>query len=119
MHSPAYVYLAFTEKLLTKVKERPLILITDGHSTRDTATLQCALDDVHVFQLHSHSTHITQPLDIGVYPVFKRFWNEEFDKYCMEQKDCKNGVDRATVTKLIAGIMTNVDSSNVVKHRSI
>ena len=96
-------YVAYTKLLLSQIPERPLILITDGHKTRDAATLQCAMDDVHVFQLHSHSTHLTQPLDVSVYPVFKRSWSAVFDNYCMQQKNLCNGVDRATVTKLITG----------------
>lgn len=104
MDSPAY--LSYCKQLLSTIKERPLILVTDGHKSRDGATLQCAIDDVHVFQLHSHSTHMTQPLDVAVYPVFKKSWSATFDKFCIEQPSLRNSVDRSTVTELIAGMTT-------------
>ena len=90
------------------MKERPLIIITDGHSTREAAVLHCVAEGVHVFQLQSHTTHCTQPLDVSVFPVFKNKWNEVFDQYCVNCPDLKNGVDRATVTRLIKGSYTRI-----------
>ncbi|KAK3796229.1 hypothetical protein RRG08_006799 [Elysia crispata] len=50
-------------------QERPVILIFDGHaSPLSIQTVQLALkEQVIIFKLPSNSTHLLQPLDVGVY----------------------------------------------------
>ncbi|MEK6900833.1 MAG: hypothetical protein AABX37_00655 [Nanoarchaeota archaeon] len=96
-------WLTYIQRFLSKVKERPLIIVTDGHKTRDAAALYCAGENVEVFRLQSHTTHCTQPLDVSVFAVFKQKWNKDFDTFCAESKDLNNGVDRATITALVKG----------------
>ena len=58
--------------------ERPLLLILDGHSSHYCPdTIKRAFDeDVIVFTLPPNTTHLTQPLDKGVYGPVKAAWRD-------------------------------------------
>ena len=58
--------------------ERPLLLILDGHSSHycpDTIK-RASEEQVIVFTLPPNTTHLTQPLDKGVFGPLKIYWRE-------------------------------------------
>ena len=58
--------------------DRPLLLLLDGHSSHycpDTIKL-AAEEGVVVFTIPPHSSHITQPLDKGLYGPLKVAWKQ-------------------------------------------
>ena len=62
---------------------RPILLIEDGHGSHNSIELielACA-NDVHLLCLPAHTTHILQPLDIGVFKSFKIFFSKACHKY--------------------------------------
>ena len=55
---------------------RPILLLLDGHSSHycpDTLTL-AAENGIIIFPLPPNTTHLTQPLDKGVFGPFKTYW---------------------------------------------
>ena len=62
---------------------RPLLLLLDGHSTHFNPDFVriAAHEKVVVFCLPPNTTHLTQPLDKGVFGPLKSHWNEECQKY--------------------------------------
>ena len=57
---------------------RPLLLILDGHSSHyQPSFIHSAAEEVIVFCLPPHTTHLTQPLDKGCFDPLKMFWREE------------------------------------------
>jgi hypothetical protein len=57
--------------------ERPLLLILDGHSSHYCPdTIKRAFEDVIVFTLPPNTTHLTQPLDKGVFGPMKAAWRD-------------------------------------------
>ena len=65
---------------------RPVLLIEDGHGshvTLDVIELARA-NDVHLLCLPSHTSHILQPLDIGVFKSFKASYAKACRKYMMD-----------------------------------
>lgn len=59
-------------------RERPLLLILDGHSSHycpDTIRL-ASEENVVVFTLPPNTTHLTQPLDKGVFGPLKSIWKD-------------------------------------------
>ena len=66
---------------------RPLLLLLDGHSTHYTPDFitKAAHEKVIVFCLPPNTTHLTQPLDKGVFGPFKIYWNEECQTYWNEE----------------------------------
>ena len=63
--------------------ERPLLLILDGHSSHYCPdTIKCASEEhVIVFTLPPNTTHLTQPLDKGVFGPLKIYWREVCNKF--------------------------------------
>ena len=62
---------------------RPLLLLMDGHSSHyNPSTIKtAAAQQVILFCLPPHTTHIAQPLDVGCFGVLKQYWDEECHKY--------------------------------------
>ena len=52
---------------------RPILLIQDGHSSHITVELieLAKENNIHILCLPSHTTHLLQPLDVGVFSSFK------------------------------------------------
>ncbi|GFO21204.1 Jerky protein [Plakobranchus ocellatus] len=64
--------------VLSLPKERPVVLIFDGHSSHlSINTVKLALkEQVIILKLPSNSTHVLQPLDVGVYGPVKTAWED-------------------------------------------
>lgn len=65
-------------------KSRPLLLLMDGHSTHycPEAIRIAAKENVILFTLPPHTTHLTQPLDKGCFGPLKVFWKETCHDFC-------------------------------------
>ena len=61
---------------------RPVLLTQDGHSSHVSVEL-IRLSDVHLL-LPSHTSHILQPLDVGVFKSFKNSFNKACSSYMKE-----------------------------------
>ena len=55
----------------------PVLLIEDGHASH----ISMEINDVHLLCLPSHTTHVLQPLDIGVFKSFKSYFSNACHKY--------------------------------------
>lgn len=64
----------------------PLVLLVDGHSSHidiNTAKV-CKKNDILLYCLPPHSSHITQPLDVGFYGPLKSAWKKAVAKYTLD-----------------------------------
>ena len=67
----------FTELFLTSIPaERPILLLVDGHKAHVTQEVieSAAENQVLVFCLPAHSSHLLQPLDLSLFGPLKRGW---------------------------------------------
>ena len=65
---------------------RPVLLIEDGHASHiiiDVIEL-ARKSDIHLLCLPAHTSHILQPLDIGVFQSFKRNYSKACQKYILD-----------------------------------
>ena len=62
---------------------RPILLIQDGHSSHVSIELieMTRANDVIVLCLPAHTSHILQPLDVGVFKAFKTSFNKACGNY--------------------------------------
>ena len=69
---------------------RPVLLIFDGHSSHISLELiELAQEqDVHLLCLPSHTSHLLQPLDVGVFKSLKSAFNKACKKYMAENPGC-------------------------------
>ena len=65
---------------------RPVLLLLDGHSSHyNLITIEkAAKEDVIMFCLPPHSSHINQPLDKGVFGPLKRYWRQECHNFLVQ-----------------------------------
>ena len=65
---------------------RPVLLIKDGHGSHITLDVieLARKNDIHLLCLPSHTSHILQPLDIGVFKSFKSGYSKACRIYKME-----------------------------------
>ena len=66
--------------------ERPICLLVDGHSSHiDLETSKsCRDNNIYLYCLPPHSSHITQPLDVGFFSPLKVAWKREVMNYNSE-----------------------------------
>jgi hypothetical protein len=69
----------------SKLEKEPALLVIDGHSSRENPEAIKLLNDanIQVITFPSHTTHLLQPLDVGVFSSFKaslRQYNSRYSK---------------------------------------
>lgn len=65
------------------LKNGPVVLFVDGHKSHITLSLVTKAREkgIHLYCLPPHSTHIVQPLDVGVYGPVKQEWKRILKEY--------------------------------------
>ena len=61
---------------------KPIVLILDGHGSHVTKAMRdCAMaNNIELFCLPPHTTHKTQPLDVGIFGPLQRHWMQRCDE---------------------------------------
>lgn len=74
-----YVANTFLKWLKDNNFEFPIILFYDGHSSHLKYWLAkfCKENEIIVIVLYPNSTHVTQPLDVGIFKPVKRAWEKK------------------------------------------
>ena len=69
--------------------QRPALLLVDGHSTHctQTAATFCHDHSIILYCLIAHSSHITQPLDVGVFGPMKAAYRKVVSTWQLENPD--------------------------------
>ena len=67
-----------------RVTVRPVVLLVDGHTSHiDLHTsIFCQENNILLYCLPPHSSHITQPLDVSFYKPLKSAWGKACKNYC-------------------------------------
>ena len=62
---------------------RPVLLVLDGHGSHITIDVieYARSEEIHLLCLPSHTSHILQPLDVGVFKSFKSFFSKACHQY--------------------------------------
>ena len=69
-------------KLPPNIRNNPALLIVDGHKSRENPLAIKLLreNNVNIFVLPAHTSHVTQMFDVGIASPFKSCFTEEFHK---------------------------------------
>ena len=69
----------FTRNVIT----RPVVLLVDGHRSHINLEISkfCLENRIFLYCLPPHSSHITQPLDVGFFKPLKAAWKKECERY--------------------------------------
>jgi len=70
---------------------RPVVVFMDPHGSHITPEILSKVSDngVHLATFPSHTTHLLQPLDAGVYRPLKEGWKKEVEKLLTEHPGAK------------------------------
>lgn len=62
---------------------RPVVLLVDGHKSHINVEISkfCQENGIFLYCLPPHSSHITQPLDVGFFKPLKDAWKKECERY--------------------------------------
>ena len=65
---------------------RPVVLLVNGHSTHIDIEISklCKEKGILLYCLPPHSSHITQPLDVGFYGPLKQAWKKAVTNYAVD-----------------------------------
>ena len=90
------VFVKYTQSI-----EGPKLLLLDGHASHFSIKVIEIADanNIHIICMPAHSTHLLQPLDVGVFHHFKSAWRKTLKNYYCSN-DCEP-VRRKNVASLI------------------
>jgi hypothetical protein len=73
----------FGPETKAKAGDLPRVLICDGHDSHLTGDFiqYCMENNIKLLVLPAHSSHFTQPLDIGIFSPLKEYLSQEVQKY--------------------------------------
>jgi hypothetical protein len=80
------IYLEWFKLFLQSIpSSRPVLLLQDGHYSHISVELieLAKANDIHLMCLPAHTSHILQPLDVGVFKSFKSFFSKSCHEYMM------------------------------------
>ena len=68
--------------------ERPILLLLDGHSSHIGYEVRrlAAQNGVHLLKLPPHTTHLLQPLDVGVFNCMKDVWQRVVGSFTRRER---------------------------------
>ena len=80
------VFVEWFNRFCELVKERPLLLIFDGHMTHVTlGVIEKAVEEnVVLLKLPPHATDVLQPLDVSCFGPLKRLWEQRLNAWINE-----------------------------------
>lgn len=92
-------------------KERPLLLIFDGHTSHISLKLiELAMNEnISLLKLPPHTTHILQPLDSVAFGVFKKKWDERVAEW--QRENYGVGLRKADLSILIGEVWKDLPIS--------
>ena len=69
---------------------RPVLLVLDGHGSHITIDVieHARANEIHMLCLPSHTSHILQPLDVGVFKSFKSFFSKVYRQHMAKNPGC-------------------------------
>ena len=93
---------------------RPVILLVDGHSTHIDIEISkfCDKNGVLLYCLPAHSSHITQPLDVGFYGPLKQAWKKAAVKY--SSNNIGKSVTKQTFSRVFKGAWENTVKASTI-----
>jgi len=73
----------FDKHTASSTKGAYRLLVLDGHESHTSAEFEayCKSHNIVTISLPPHSSHLTQPLDVGCFSVLKRFYGCEIDMF--------------------------------------
>lgn len=92
---------------------RPVILFMDSHASHiNPAVISLASEnDVYLFTFPAHTSHLLQPLDVGIYKSLKSHWSRSLNTYMTENAEKPNRTNFHSI--LNPAFISSFSASNI------
>ena len=82
---------------------RPVLLLLDGHKSHVGYQIRILAqeNEIHILKLPAHTTHLLQPLDVGVFNHLKRVWQATLGTFTRQEKRV---IKKTDFPKLLADV---------------
>lgn len=96
-----YIVNIFYKWLLDEKIQLPVILFIDGHRSHVSLTLSdfCAAHQIELIALYPNSTHLTQPMDVGVFKPLNTSWTNQAKDWRIEHQYAK--IERKDIAPIL------------------
>lgn len=108
-------FMRLVETLVREVRKRgtqfPIVLFVDGHKSHvsEEVALYCRANDVILYALLANSTHLLQPLDVGIFGALKKLWYSKCLEVVNQRSELEDVEDVFEITtKVVPHIMREV-----------
>ena len=100
------IFLGWFQKFSEEVKERPLLLIYDGHLTHISIELieHARKEDIHIIKFPPHVTDVLQPLDVACIGPLKRKWETMLNERLNQLGASRSRLDKATFVEQLCKV---------------
>ena len=97
----------FTQKI---PPSQPVLLVLDGHGSHITidVTEFAQSNNIHLLCLLSHTSHILQPLDVGVFKYLKSFFSKACRQYMAKNPGCV--ITEDVLASVVASTIAQLDT---------
>lgn len=87
----ADIFQEWLQFFIKVVNVRPVALLMDSHGAHITPEVfaLAAENDIHLITFPAHTTHLLQPLDVGVYKSLKSAWSKTLNEHMAENPSDK------------------------------
>lgn len=110
-----YLTNIFYNFLLEEKVKLPIILFIDGHKSHVSLDLSefCASHQIELIALYPNSTHITQPMDVGVFKPLNSSWVKKAKEWRVGEEYAK--IQRKDVGPILKTAIEAIDYSDLLK----
>ncbi len=104
----------FEEQTASLARGQRQIRITDGHGSHETADFLtfCFSHNIMLLRLPAHTSHLTQPLDVGCFGPLKKYYRDEVERLCQggaNKIQKRTFIDIYNYARTKALTMSNID----------
>ncbi|XP_072398087.1 uncharacterized protein [Diabrotica undecimpunctata] len=94
-------------------KDRPVVLIYDGHSSHTSiALIETALrEDINILKLLPHTSHLLQPMDLAVFKPLKQMYDEARIKW--QRRNYGTKLPKSIFSSIISQVLKELSLNHI------
>lgn len=111
-----YMTNIFYKWLLEEKIQMPVIVFIDGHKSHVSLTLSdfCADHQIELIALYPNSTHLTQPMDVGVFKPLNTSWTNQAKDWRIDHQYAK--IEKKDVAPILERAINAIKYSDHLKN---
>lgn len=110
-----YITKIFYKFLVDQKIKFPVILFIDGHKSHVSLALSdfCSEKKIELIALYPNSTHLTQPMDVGVFKPLNSSWEKTAKQWRIKEKFAK--IERKDIAGILKDAIDGINYTALLK----